>query len=221
MKKSIKKLLSKPFLARHVVRFALHLHNFSYRLSGEFSQALEKNKLHPKHRLTDYHNWFVGQIEKGWEILDVGCGNGALTADLAKHCRNVVGIDISQGNIEQARKRSNGKFICGDMTKYSFDRTFDAIVLSNVLEHIESRIDFLKNLRKLSKKFLIRVPMIDRDWITLYKREMGMEYRLDPQHFVEYTLEGFTKELNSAGLKIDTYRICFGEINAVASIKND
>ena len=57
--------------------------------------------------------------------------------------------------------------------------------------------------------------MIDRDWITLYKRQMGVEYRLDKTHVIEYTFDGLVNELGEAGLGIDSYRIRYGEIYAV------
>ncbi len=44
---------------------------------------------------------------------------------------------------------------------------------------------------------------------------MGVEYRLDPTHYVEYTLESFTKEMNEAGIRITNADIRFGEIYAV------
>lgn len=59
---------------------------------------------------------------------------------------------------------------------------------------------------------LIRVPMINRDWLTLYKKELGLEYRLDKSHFIEYTLESFKGELACIGLEVDSYSIQFGEI---------
>ena len=37
--------------------------------------------------------------------------------------------------------------------------------------------------------------MINRDWITLYKKELGIEWRLDKTHYIEYTLESFKEEL--------------------------
>lgn len=43
--------------------------------------------------------------------------------------------------------------------------------------------------------------MINRDWITLYKKELGVEWRLDPTHCTEYTLESLKEELQKAGLK--------------------
>ncbi|OQX53419.1 MAG: hypothetical protein B5M53_06970 [Candidatus Cloacimonas sp. 4484_209] len=97
----------------------------------------------------------------------------------------------------------------------------DIIVLSNVLEHIQNRIDFLKKLSKLSDKFLIRVPMFNRDWITLYKKELGVEWRLDKTHYVEYTLESFTKELKEAGLSIIKYDVKFGEIYSICKVREN
>ena len=57
--------------------------------------------------------------------------------------------------------------------------------------------------------------MINRDWITLYKKELGIEWRLDKTHYIEYTLESFKKELEKAGLNLEKYSIQFGEIWAV------
>ena len=83
------------------------------------------------------------------------------------------------------------------------------------MEHIENRIEFLNKIKNLAPKILIRVPMINRDWITLYKKELGIEWRLDKTHYIEYTLESFKKELEKAGLNLEKYSIQFGEIWAV------
>ena len=47
-------------------------------------------------------------------------------------------------------------------------------------------------------------------------KELGMDYRLDPSHFIEFTQEEFFEELDKAGLKSETYEIRWGEIWAVA-----
>jgi hypothetical protein len=57
--------------------------------------------------------------------------------------------------------------------------------------------------------------MIDRSWITLYKREMGVDYKLDSSHFIEYTFESFLKEISQAGLRMESYEIKYGEISSV------
>ena len=220
MKAVIRKYLLRPSVAKRIVRTALRLHNLSYAIARDISQLAEPDGLHPKHRLMDYHQWFIQQVNPGWHILDVGCGNGALTDELYRHCKNVIGLDISADNIKEARSRSKAEFICADATLYSFKRNFDAIVISNVLEHIKDRRNFLMALHRHSNLFLIRVPMLDRDWVTLYKKELGLEYRLDVTHFVEYTLNSFAKELEDAGLKMESYRVRYGEIYAVAKGKD-
>jgi SAM-dependent methyltransferase len=220
MKALIKKILFFKPVAKVLVDWLLRLNNFSYAYAGVFSQALEPNSLHPKHRLMNYHQWFADQIDSDWTVLDIGCGNGALAFDLQKKCRELVGIDLNLKNVEKARKMVPGAtFIHGDATSYPFSQRFDAVVLSNVLEHIDKRVDFLSKLSKLSNRFLIRVPMIDRDWITPYKKERGIEYRLDQTHFIEYTLDGFEKELSDASLNIRSVHIRFGELYAVVDLR--
>jgi len=44
--------------------------------------------------------------------------------------------------------------------------------------------------------------MLNRSWLTLYKKEIEMEYRLDPSHFIEYTLKTFMSEMKKVNLEI-------------------
>ena len=97
--------------------------------------------------------------------------------------------------------------------------------MSNVLEHIENRVDFLKRIirqvnwaREEQKLFLFRIPLIDREWLVAYKKEMEVEYRLDPTHCIEYTLEQFKDELKQANITIKQVDIRFGEIYAACEV---
>ncbi|MEW6417128.1 MAG: class I SAM-dependent methyltransferase [Nitrospirota bacterium] len=219
MKSLIKRLLFTPKIAKKIVKQLLKIHTLSYNYIGTFSIAAE-NGLHPKHRLMNYHKFFVDNVSANDMVLDIGCGNGALTYDLAKKTKYVYGIDINAKNIEYARKKYNTNnitYIVGDATEYEFNDKFDVIVLSNVLEHIENRIDFLLEIADLSNIFLIRVPMINRDWVVLYKKEIGLPFMSDPTHYTEYTLESFFDEMHQAGLKVNNYSIQFGEIWAKVS----
>ncbi|MBU2540170.1 class I SAM-dependent methyltransferase [Patescibacteria group bacterium] len=200
-----------------VIKSALRLHSFSYKLSSFFSNKIEQG-LHPKHRLMNYHKFFIDNINPRDTVLDIGCGNGALTFDVAKKAKKVIGIDLDEENIRFAKEmfsRKNIEYVQGDILENFPGKKFDVIILSNVLEHIKNRAKFLKVLKSKADKFLIRVPMINRDWITLYKKELGLEWMLDRGHFTEYTLESFQKELKKAGFKICSYSVQFGEIWSV------
>jgi 2-polyprenyl-3-methyl-5-hydroxy-6-metoxy-1,4-benzoquinol methylase len=204
-------------VARLILRMLMRVHNACYAYITRLAVTTGAG-IHPKHRLMNYHAFFIDNIGADDVVLDIGCGNGFLTRDIAEKARSVTGIDASKNNIEHARKdfgRDNIKYICGDACQYNFGEKFDAVVLSNLLEHLEDRVAFLLKVRDLAPRLLIRVPMINRDWLTYYKREMGVEYRLDPTHRIEYTMESLREELEKAGLSIEKASVQFGEIWAV------
>ena len=59
--------------------------------------------------------------------------------------------------------------------------------------------------------------MITRDWLPEFKKRLGVEWRLDKTHFIEYTIEDFKTEMEKANLKIINYQIKYGEIYAICS----
>ncbi len=209
-------------MQKTLVRLALHLHNFAYKLASKLA-ILADGELHPKHRLMNYHQFFLDHISSQDRVLDIGCGNGALAFDLAKKAAHVIALDTNEKyqhawHVNYAAP--NLKYLIANATTFQPEERFDVVVLSNVLEHIEHRVEFLQKIRHLAPKFLIRVPMIDRDWITLYKKELGIEFRLDKTHFVEYTLLTFQDEITHAGFSIQEYSIQFGEIWAVITVSH-
>jgi len=200
----------------------LTLHTFSYRATAIVSKYVEPGSTHPKHRLMRYHAFFVDRVQKGDTVVDIGCGKGELAFDVAKKAKEVVGIDMKKSSIAKAQRdysAPNISYFVGDATKELGNKKFNVAILSNVLEHIQNRTTFLKSIKPLADIFLIRVPMINRDWITLYKKELGLEWRLDNTHETEYTLEQLQDELDQAGFILQEHSIQFGEIWAVAQKK--
>ena len=86
--------------------------------------------------------------------------------------------------------------------------------MSNVLEHIDDRVGFLKSI--LSKTgaqvVLIRVPNFERDWAIPFRKEINVDYFSDEEHFVEHTLAELNHELGQAGLNPVTVTTLWGEI---------
>lgn len=66
-------------------------------------------------------------------ILDLGCGDGALTEKLAKLCREVIGIDSSPEQIAAAQSRGLNVLV-SDGQHFDLGRTFDG-VFSNAALH--------------------------------------------------------------------------------------
>lgn len=180
--------------------------------------------LHPKHRLTDYHNFFIQRISDGQTVLDIGCGVGLVSINIASKLpnSNIIGIDINKENINIAKKLLKEKnlenldFILGDITKQKNIKA-DVVVLSNVLEHIQDRIGFLKNIYLMtgSKKFLIRVPLFERDWQIPLRKELNIYYFSDFDHKIEHTVEEFKKEMHQSDFSVKELITIWGEIWAV------
>jgi SAM-dependent methyltransferase len=173
-----------------------------------------KGDLHPKHRLTRYHDWFTSRISSDEVVVDLGCGTGALAYDLALVAKKVVGIDIREASIAQARQsysRPNLEFVTGDATDIDFVGIYDCAVLSNVLEHLEDRTDLLRRLGQAGMKVLIRVPAWDRNWWVPAREELGLDSRLDPTHRIEYTAESLRAELSAAGLAVHEFHRMWSE----------
>lgn len=217
MKILIKTILKNQAVLNILFKFFVFLHNKSYVVLSKIA-ILQNNGMHPKHRILNYHKFFTDHIDSTDTILDIGCGNGANAYDVASKAKEVVGIDIEEKYIRDAKKKhakSNITYIVGDATVYPFEKKFDKVILSNVLEHIEHRVEFLKKIHPLTDRILFRVPLITRDWLPVYKKEQGVEYRLDLTHFTEYTVEQAKDELSQSGWKYSEFSFQFGEIWAV------
>lgn len=198
----------------YLLKVLVWFHNYSYKSISRLSTKLN-NGVHPKHEIIKYYKFFNENIEKGSKVLDVGCGIGYVSSKLAEKASIVVGIDINKKQIEIAKKKnnkSNIKYVLADIFDYDFNEHFDYVVLSNVLEHIKERKELLIKLKKISNNLLIRVPLITRSWLPVYIKNLGLEYRLDSSHIIEYTFEDFEKEMKSADLLIRNYEIQFGEL---------
>jgi SAM-dependent methyltransferase len=174
---------------------------------------------HPKHELTHYHDYFIERIADGARVLDVGCGQGAVARSIARARPRaiVLGVDYDKPRLAFARAADNPpnlSFVEADATKHVPEGPWDVVVLSNVLEHITDRPGFLKALIATSqaKRFLIRVPLFERDWKLPMRRAVGANYYSDPDHKIEPTRDEFRADTAAAGLAIDEMLTLWGEI---------
>ncbi|XP_065079354.1 ubiquinone biosynthesis O-methyltransferase, mitochondrial-like [Ochlerotatus camptorhynchus] len=95
------------------------------------------------------------QVLKGLDILEVGCGGGILTEALARIHANMVGIDPGEKLINVAREHAERDQKISPRIQYlvetveehaqkNVDR-YDAVVASEVLEHVNDKAAFLEH----------------------------------------------------------------------------
>jgi demethylmenaquinone methyltransferase/2-methoxy-6-polyprenyl-1,4-benzoquinol methylase len=95
-------------------------------------------------------------LKPGGSVLDVACGSGKLTAELARIAGaegRVVGLDFSPVMLEVARRDQPGiDFVEGDALKLPFDdASFDASTIAFGLRNLSDPVRGLREMRRVVK----------------------------------------------------------------------
>ena len=128
-------------------------------------------KFQSLHKFTDirirYINRVVSKYKKTDKIyslnklkcLDIGCGGGLLSERISRLGASVTGIDVTKRSIEIAKSHAlnsglNINYINTDISsfiKINSPKQFDLIIASEVVEHLDNRNLFFKEISKLLK----------------------------------------------------------------------
>ena len=206
---------------RRGVKWLLRLHSWLYHFTLRVIKITEGDS-HPRHRVTDAREFFTNHVNEGDRVLDIGAAYGHNAVAVANRASRVVGIEIRPEAVERARReraRPNVEYRVGTIEDVPDTETFDVILLGNVLEHIADRQTFLSKCGDRGRRLLIRVPAIDRDWMVPYRRELGLPWRLHPDHEIEYTTDTLARELEAAGFVTRECFNRFGAVHAVAEVR--
>ena len=82
-------------------------------------------------------------------VIEIGCGNGNMSYQLARSGHRVIGIDVSEESVRTAREQfqcENLEFRCMAAEEITPDRKFDVILCSEVLEHLYEPLPVLKTI---------------------------------------------------------------------------
>jgi trans-aconitate methyltransferase len=87
--------------------------------------------------------------QPGEQILDVGCGTGQLTAEIARSGATVTGLDKSAEMLAEARKNyPNLAFILGDAANFQFPEPFDAVFSNAALHWVKDAEGAVKSIAR-------------------------------------------------------------------------
>lgn len=99
-------------------------------------------------------------------VLEIGCATGELIAAVpVQDGGRRIGIDISAANVQAARARfPEVEFHCGDFRALDLGPV-DAVILSDVLEHVPDDTAFLADAARLGARVLVNLPLED-NWLN-------------------------------------------------------
>ena len=107
-------------------------------LPAEYAYFFQENALRLLIRLARYKA-IAKQLGPEDEVIEIGSGSGVGAMFLAQHCRSVLGLDLKEHEVKEARginRRSNVRFEVGDFFDLPEEAAFDAIVNLDVIEHL-------------------------------------------------------------------------------------
>jgi len=146
---------------------------------------------HRRRTAANSAGYLLERLAPGRDLLDVGCGPGTITVDLAGRLApgRVVGLDSSAEVIELARRDAgelaNLEFRTGDAYALPVeDASFDAVHAHQLLQHLADPVAALREMRRAcrpggvvgvrdsdyaSMSWSPDDPLLDR-WLDLYRR---------------------------------------------------
>ncbi|MET9883085.1 methyltransferase domain-containing protein [Streptomyces sp. NPDC006430] len=131
--------------------------------------------------------YLIGELRPGMSVLDVGCGPGTITADLADLVApggRVTAVDAAQDVVQQAAQYARERGLDGaitfgtaDVHALDFpDDSFDVVHAHQVLQHVGDPVQALREMRRVCRPGGI-VAARDADYAAMawYPAEPGLE----------------------------------------------
>jgi ubiquinone/menaquinone biosynthesis C-methylase UbiE len=155
---------------------------------GHHSSAVND---HARRGATDSAAFLIPHLKPDFKILDVGCGPGTISTDLAALVPqgHLTGVDAVTAVLDQARTSAQSRgvtnisFDHADANDLPFpDNTFDVVFCHQVLQHVASPVAVLSEMRRVARpggivaareadyaafSWYPEPPLIDR-WRELY-----------------------------------------------------
>lgn len=140
-------------------------------------------------------------LPAGSKVLEVGCGPGFLSLELQSMGFNLTAIDRDPRAVEYAKKRGVASVIPMDASQTSFkDEAFDAVIFSDVLEHIPNQSAFLNEIHRILKsdgRIIFSVPAEKKLW-SRHDISLG--------HYRRYSRQDVVTLLENHGFRIRKLR---------------
>lgn len=150
------------------------------------------------------------------ELLDVGCGGGFLSNELAKSGLRVTGVDLSETSLATAARfdtTGRVRYLAADAYRMPFaDATFDVVTAMDFLEHVERPADVIREFSRVLKPGgLFLFHTFNRNWMAwlLVIRMVELLVQNTPKNLHVLKLfikpEELTAYCSAAGLQVTDF----------------
>lgn len=137
------------------------------------------------------------------KFLDIGCFKGHLLTAAHKRGWSVYGTEISRQAVAYARQKAQLSVFLGSLEAAAYPtRSFDAIVMLDVIEHLSDPLEYLREIRRILRPgggLYLDTP----NYSSLTRRFYGKEWaNFFPWHQYYFTPQTLSRLLQTAGLQV-------------------
>jgi SAM-dependent methyltransferase len=141
----------------------------------------------------------------GQSILDLGCGYGAYSLALAAEGRHCVGCDVNMNYLVPAAA-AGLPAVAVDSTLPFSDRSFDTVILLEVIEHVPQLEGILKEAFRVARRnVLVTVPNAE-SLARLQENDVTYAHMLSSDHVHFFDPDSLRELLGRYGSKIEIRR---------------
>ena len=149
-------------------------------------------------------------LTENMQIMDFGVGTGLLGFEIAKHVKQVYGVDMSQSMLEKLKEKNRPNLhieaIHQDIVKKPLEMQFDGIISSMTLHHVQDIEKFFDSIYKnLHKNGFIAIADLEKEDGTFHSDNTGV-------YHYGFEEEELTHHLKNAGFQ----NISFEKINTIS-----
>lgn len=150
-------------------------------------------------------------------VLDIGCGTGAILAQLAKLGlgENYFALDIAEHAIVATKQRSDiphlieAKVFDGLHIPYD-DNHFDLAILSHVVEHLVDPVPLVRDAARVARYVAVEVPLEDNLYTRVKVHVFRSRYRKELGHVQWFNRRTFRSLLErDCGLQVVDLRMVY------------
>jgi 2-polyprenyl-6-hydroxyphenyl methylase/3-demethylubiquinone-9 3-methyltransferase len=155
-------------------------------------------------------SFLLAHVAAGERVLDVGCGEGRFTAELANAGARVVGVDVAEEPLRRARARHpelDLRLLAGEDGWELEDAAFDVVWAGEVIEHVADTAAWLSEVRRVLRSggsLLMSTPAHPRLTLmrlVLSKRAFAGHFEPRGEHLRFYSRETLTRLISDFGFE--------------------
>src|SRR5215210_867751 len=131
------------------------------------------------------YRWIAERVA-GLDVVDMACGEGYGTAELARRAARATGVDANPEAFEHARLKYTRPGVSFERDLVgSWSGECDAVVFLQTIEHVEDPRELLEHFRSIASIVFVSTPNV----LTLAPE--GAEKSGNPWHVKEYRADEF------------------------------